>query len=272
MVSTKHLLWCILACASSLANGLAVQKPRDNKCSASSAKGTQATQAKGFGNGVPLRIMPLGASITHGYRSSDGNGYRKDLRDQLEKNGNKVNMVGERTGGTMKDDQSEGWDGYKVNQVHDKANKVVPEYKPNLILINVGTNDCIQNYDIPNAGNRMISMLNDLYKESPRVTIILSTLIVNADPKVQARIKDFNNQLKLLADRYRAAKFRLVLVDMQSDAGPKLTDLNKDGTHPTDAGYKKMANIFFDGIKQADEQHFLQAAEKVAGIPDDGPN
>ncbi|KAI1416145.1 carbohydrate esterase family 3 protein [Hypoxylon sp. FL1857] len=266
MVSTKHLLWCILACASQLADGLAVQK---TKCS---ARNTQAAPAKGFGNGVPLRIMPLGASITHGYRSSDGNGYRKDLRDQLEKNGNKVNMVGERTGGTMKDDESEGWDGYKISQVHDKANKEVPKDKPNLILINLGTNDCIQNDDIPNAGNRMISLLNDLYKESPRATVILSTLIVNANAKVQARTKDFNNQLKLLAGRYRAAGYRLVLVDMQSDAGPKLSDLNKDGTHPTDAGYKKMANIWFDGIKQADQQHFLQQAEKVAGIADEGPN
>ncbi|OTA88317.1 carbohydrate esterase family 3 protein [Hypoxylon sp. CO27-5] len=216
--------------------------------------------------------MPLGASITHGYKSSDGNGYRKYLRDQLEKNGNKVNMVGERTGGTMKDAESEGWEGYKVDQVHAKADKVVPKYKPNLILINVGTNDCIQNYDIPNAGNRMIRMLNDLYKESPRATIILSTLIVNANPKVQSRVKDFNNQLKLLADRYRAAHYRLVLVDMQSDAGPKLSDLNKDGVHPTDEGYKKMANIWFEGIKEADQQHFLQEAEKVNGIPDDGPN
>ncbi|KAI1136198.1 carbohydrate esterase family 3 protein [Hypoxylon sp. FL0543] len=284
MVSTKHLVWCILACASSLADGVAV--PRASKCKPASPPdntpdnttgnstkaAAPADQAKGFGNGVPLRIMPLGASITHGYKSSDGNGYRQDLRVALEKNGNKVNMVGERTGGTMKDDQSEGWEGYKVAQIHVKANKVVPEYKPNLILINAGTNDCIQNDDLPNAGNRMISMLNDIYKESPRATIILSTLIVNANPKVQARVKDFNNQLKLLADRYRAGGFRLVLVDMESDAGPKLTDLNKDGTHPTDAGYKKMANIFFDGIKQADEQHFLQEAEKVDGIADEGPN
>jgi hypothetical protein len=50
-----------------------------------------------------LRILPLGASITLGTMSSDGNGYRKALRDQLRFDGWNVNMVGSRTGGTMKD-------------------------------------------------------------------------------------------------------------------------------------------------------------------------
>lgn len=50
-----------------------------------------------------LRILPLGASITWGQASSDGNGYRKFLRDQLRFDGWNVNMVGSRNGGTMND-------------------------------------------------------------------------------------------------------------------------------------------------------------------------
>jgi hypothetical protein len=53
-----------------------------------------------------LRIMPLGASITYGYASSDGNGYRKHLRDQLRYAGWKVNMVGSQVGGNMNDNVS----------------------------------------------------------------------------------------------------------------------------------------------------------------------
>lgn len=48
-----------------------------------------------------LRIAPLGASITNGYLSSDGNGYRKHLRDQLRFEGWEVNMVGSLNTGTM---------------------------------------------------------------------------------------------------------------------------------------------------------------------------
>lgn len=53
-----------------------------------------------------LRIMPLGASITYGISSTDGNGYRKVLRDQLRYDGWRVNMVGSLFGGTMNDSVS----------------------------------------------------------------------------------------------------------------------------------------------------------------------
>jgi hypothetical protein len=53
-----------------------------------------------------LRVMPLGASITQGYKSSDGNGYRKWLRAQLRFRGWKVNMVGSERDGTMADSVS----------------------------------------------------------------------------------------------------------------------------------------------------------------------
>lgn len=53
-----------------------------------------------------LRIMPLGASITKGQPASpgsNGNGYRKPLRDQLRFEGWKVNMVGSQLSGDMQD-------------------------------------------------------------------------------------------------------------------------------------------------------------------------
>lgn len=51
-----------------------------------------------------LRILPLGASITWGLHSQSGNGYRKPLRDLLVHHGWKVDMVGSKHHGDMKDD------------------------------------------------------------------------------------------------------------------------------------------------------------------------
>lgn len=48
-----------------------------------------------------LRILPLGASITYGTGSSQGNGYRKFLRDQLRFMGYNVNMVGSKVPGNL---------------------------------------------------------------------------------------------------------------------------------------------------------------------------
>lgn len=58
------------------------------------------------GNRVALRIMPLGASITAGYRSTDGNGYRKYLWEQLRYEGWEVDMVGSLRSGDMQDNVS----------------------------------------------------------------------------------------------------------------------------------------------------------------------
>jgi len=73
--------------------------------------------------------MPLGASITYGLKSSDGNGYRKHLRDQIVAYGNDVNMVGSRRNGTMEDNDVEGWPGYIIEQVHDAALTAVPKVR-----------------------------------------------------------------------------------------------------------------------------------------------
>lgn len=49
----------------------------------------------------PLRILPLGASITWGQGSSDGNGYREHLRTLLLLRGTVVGMVGTVNSGSM---------------------------------------------------------------------------------------------------------------------------------------------------------------------------
>lgn len=53
-----------------------------------------------------LRILPLGASITQGYQSADGNGYRRSLRQQLRHAGWEVDMIGSQKSGAMHDNVS----------------------------------------------------------------------------------------------------------------------------------------------------------------------
>lgn len=54
-----------------------------------------------IGNGVELRVYPLGDSITNGYQSSDDNGYRIGLQRDLA--GSSLHFVGSKTGGSMSD-------------------------------------------------------------------------------------------------------------------------------------------------------------------------
>jgi hypothetical protein len=107
-----------------------------------------------------LRVMPLGASITEGLKSTDKNGYRKWLRAQLRFHGWKVNMVGSKQDGDMADSvgcqgkceastidlanneilysqDNEGHPGWQIEAVHN-AWTGSKWMKPNLVLLNAG--------------------------------------------------------------------------------------------------------------------------------------
>ncbi|KAH9885170.1 carbohydrate esterase family 3 protein [Xylariomycetidae sp. FL2044] len=255
MLKTDLLLSCFIAWASTVYGSTQTEFARAHTRSF-------VPRAEGFGNGVPLRIMPLGASITYGLKSTYGNGYRKSLYDQIVKVGNKVTMVGSHPNGTMQDNASEGWPSYVIDSVRDKASEHVPEFKPNLVLINAGTNDCSKNLDIAKAGERMENLMNTVWDGSSKATIILSTLLVNANEKTQERVKDVNGQYQKLANRLQDDHKRVVLVDMQGPDGPTKDEL-VDGTHPNDQGYIKMANVWMAGIKTASGKDFLQEPEAV---------
>lgn len=115
------------------------------------------------------------------------------------------------------------------------------------------------------------SLLDDVYKGSSRTTVILSTLLVRSDENMQKCVVNVNNQFKSVATAQKASGRRLVLVDMQPPAGPTTAEL-VDGIHPTEAGYSKMATIWFKGLQTASTAGFLQLKEDIAGNPDGVPD
>lgn len=216
--------------------------------------------------------MPLGASITYGQASTTGCGYRCDLGTQLVSGGNVVNFVGSRqhgAGAGAADVDVEGWPGFRIDQVHAKARDAVPRTKPNVVLINVGTNDAVQNRNVSSAGERMAALVEDVLAWSPRATVVLSTLLVNRKVATERNVRRINEQLGAVAEGMRAGGRRVWLVDMHGDEGPVLGDL-ADDTHPNDAGYRKMANVWFVGLSRVADLGWLQVPEPVAGLSDQG--
>lgn len=234
--------------------------------------------------------MPLGASITYGVSSSDGNGYRSHLRSLLRRNGvAAVNMVGSRRAGTMRDADNEGWPGATVDQVRDHALKSqldanaeggdprrgdgIARWAPNVVLINAGANDCIQNIDIEHVvTTRVRTLLFDaVWRLSPRAAVVLSTLVPLHDGAAESRALRYNADAAALVRELQAAGRRIVLADMR--AGPdRLTadDITGDGVHPNDGGYAKMARVWMAAIQDADRRGFLVAPDPVEGLVDNG--
>lgn len=209
-----------------------------------------------------LRIAPLGASITNGYLSTDDNGFRKYIRDQLRYEGWSVNMVGSEKTGTMDDNDNEGHPGWTTQQViYTALPNIVPD-QPNLVLINVGTNNAIQNSLVDSSADLYITLLDRIWEEIPQTTVILSTLLRNKDADTDTRALTINDAIRTtVVDHYAALCKPLVLADM-ADGFITQADLN-DSTHPTDAGYKKMASVWWDAFQKADEAGYLQAPPAV---------
>lgn len=210
--------------------------------------------------------MPLGASIVYGQTSPDGNGFRYGLRNQLIYNGNPVNMIGSVHTGTMADGDCEGWPGFVITQVAAKAESSIKS-QPNLILLHVGTNDCVQGIDIQNSGARLGSLIDRLFSAIPGVTIIASTLLPNSNANTQANVKIFNSQIPGIVASRQAAGKKITYVDFSSSYFG-LPDIGADGTHPTTEGYMKMAEVWYQGIQAASVQGWLSAPATVSGVSD----
>ncbi|KAL4804047.1 SGNH hydrolase-type esterase domain-containing protein [Aspergillus unguis] len=204
-----------------------------------------------------LRVMPLGASITVGYQSSDGTGYRKPLREQLRYAGWQVDMVGSLENGTMKDNQNEGHFGDTIDSIAD-ASKGSMKMQPNVILINAGTNDGLQDVHVTDADDRMNSLIDGIFAAIPNTTVVLSTLIPNTH--AQSVMNRINAEYRNVVARRRQNGDRLILAEMSYFISK---DRLVDGTHPDDQGYREMAAVWWAAIQEAENEGFLQKPNGV---------
>lgn len=203
-----------------------------------------------------LRLMPLGDSITDGYRSTTGNGYRGPLSDALIKQGNVLDFVGGQRSGVMSDPDNEGHSGYRIDQIAAFINEKLALYQPNVILLDIGTNDMGQNYQVSTAPARLASLIDQIIAADPTATLLVGQLICNSTPSVQTSINSYNSQLPGIVQARAKAGKHISLVSMSALTTADL----KDGLHPNDGGYQKMADAWDAGIQQA------IAAKRVAPI------
>ncbi|KAF2438288.1 carbohydrate esterase family 3 protein [Karstenula rhodostoma CBS 690.94] len=222
-----------------------------------------------------LRIMALGASITQGLDINipepDQGGYRQPLRQQLRSQGWEVNFIGSKKNGLFEDNENEGHPGKLIADVHQAMNPVMRTQKPNLVLINAGTNDCTQADNpalvglpggmefVQGVPTRMKSMLDQIYDESKDVTVILSTLLPNfGGGNIPSYVAAANQGIRQLINNERAAGRKILLAEMDGGWFSYPADFS-DTTHPNTAGYKKMASVWWGAFERANSQSYISA-------------
>ena len=199
-------------------------------------------------SGFDLRIMPLGGSITAGSGSTDGLGWRKTLRDTLIKT-NTLDYVGSQGTPPL---LHEGHPGWIISDISNAASLSLSS-RPNVVLIHAGTNDILDNDDIPNAPARVGALIDHVYKVCADALIIVSQILPCGRPGVFDQFVDFNAGVASILNQKQVEGLKVMKAWMPIT----LDDLGPDHIHPTDAGYVKMAGAWVKALQRAADKGWI---------------
>lgn len=203
-----------------------------------------------------LRILCLGDSITVGYLSDsdggDGNGYRLDLRDRLEEDGNDVVFAGTERypGSTMTDAYFAAWSGKTIKYIDDNMQPSLAQ-RPNLVLLHAGTNDMNPNRAISREGNdpaqaalRLGVLIDHIIEACPDAVIMVAVIIGTCDPQQAPATQMFQALIPEVVEERLAAGHHVLTADF---SGFPASDL-RDCIHPTNDGYHKLGDYWYEAV------------------------
>ena len=214
-----------------------------------------------------ITIEPLGDSITYGFSSptSVPGGYRSVLYRDLTAAGFQPQFVGtENLNPDLTLPAAASWQeghvGYQIDGTGGVASFSVNTYikqwldpkngiYPDLILLQLGTNEIEGNYHVPGAPYELAALITEITHLRPNARILVSTLSPVANAALEGEIQTFNKALSgpdgVVAQLQKLGE-NVVLVN----AGGSLTtaDLSVDGLHPSQEGYTKLGNAWFDAV------------------------
>jgi lysophospholipase L1-like esterase len=198
-----------------------------------------------------VRIMPLGDSITSGNDDWSSDGYRRELGDRLAAAGLKYDFVGSLRAGTGADRDHEGHGGWTIDQVRAKINRWLVTYRPEVVLLNLGTNDMIKNVASEQAPARLSALLDAILGSSPDIRVV----VAKVSPVPGTARPGWSPRLPKIAPRMVAYNGAIPAVVASKGPRASLVDMSrvswadtKDGIHPTPAGYRQMADLWYQRL------------------------
>jgi GDSL-like Lipase/Acylhydrolase family len=197
---------------------------------------------------MPIKIMPLGDSITDGFRAAGG--YRAPLYLWLANSGFNFTFVGSQSDNSVSYlpyPDHEGISGSEINSVAAGFVGWGEAYTPDVILLLIGTNDYGYNDDTANATNRLDQLIELIATNQPNAKLVVANLTLRTDnASAESAIETtFNPFVPGIVASHAAMGQKVYFVDMHSVLGA--SDL-ADGLHPDQIGYDKLAAKWFTAI------------------------
>ncbi len=271
-------------------------------------------------NEKAVRILSVGDSITDGY-GTDGS-YRKFLYRELTDEGWSVDMTGpnwswgdaeytdEVSGETFSYDAAHcGFSGYAIEEYSGRSGiretvtngNYLEKYSPDIVILQIGTNDVIDNHDIDSAGKRLDTLVTYILDNISEDAALFVTTIPDLDPNredvyawfsayrhsadwsvnfsdeeaeaaVHSQVAAYNSQVReLVAEKQKSGVRNIYSGDIFSVLDDVSTQL-KDGVHPNNTGYRLMGKYwagviedYLSGAGNVPPADVPPAAEKITG-------
>jgi len=199
----------------------------------------------------PIRIMPLGDSITYG--SPIPGGYRYPLYIALTNLGYTVNYIGTQNGNAtnlLPEIYHEGHGGWKISDPSIGLYENILGWfgaiaDPDVILLHIGTNDSGGGTTFTNAIDRLDALISRMAIAKPNARIIVTSLMKRTGANYTAITNYFNPYVPGKCAAQAALGRQVTFLDMH--AYLELTDMS-DGLHPNAGGYVKMAGAWVSAI------------------------
>lgn len=254
-----------------------------------------------------VKIMCIGDSITDGYVPEYEGSYRKFIYHELTEKGYKVDMVGskgegytpeftdESTGESFGfDNGNTGYSGYAIKSYAGrngiletlKQTGCLEEQKPDIITLQIGTNNIIDNHDMDENMRDLGDLIDYILDSTPEDTVLYVTSIPALDPNrtevydwfsnyrhspdwqtqysdeealesVNNAVKEYNSRIDaMIKDRSlteEEAKAENVKIRLRgANVGSVISDVKTllfDGVHPNNDGYRVMGDYWADMLE-----------------------
>jgi len=223
--------------------------------------------------------MPLGDSITAGaytWGHATG-GYRLGLYQDLKADGVTFKYVGSQVDTRSTpliaagETNYEGHPGYRADELADNLLGVDidhsgnngghwlngigtrPAVYPNVVLVEAGTNDVLENDSASEVSSHISNLLNILTKARPDADVLVESLLPIDEPQFLPVVQQVNASIRnSIVPEYQHNGFKVTFVDQYHNfveaSGNVISSLLYDHIHPVAAGYTLMAKTWAAAI------------------------
>jgi lysophospholipase L1-like esterase len=209
--------------------------------------GVETRPAQGFSpHPDPIRIMPLGDSITLGEGDESLQGYRKTLYRELVKSGYDVDFVGAKQDGQSVpasfDHDHQGTPRQKKEELAGAVSGYLTNHPADIVLLHIGTN-------APSIDAEPVRNILDTIDSFSTDTKVILARIINTyrNDEEHTTVTRFNENVVAMA--VKRTFDDISIVDMEGQIHYPVH--YADTIHPNPSGYAKMADIWLEALLES---------------------